>query len=249
MHKEHHPMNHSEKTEETKSEILVKERSVVIPGETLVCGMDYLPGPGTYRRGNVILAERLGLVYIEGRTIKLIPLSGKYLPKTHDVIIGKVIDVTFSGWRLDTNSAYSAMLNIKDATTEFVTRGADLTQFFNLGDYVVAKIINVTSQKLIDLTMKGPGLHKLIGGRIIKVNPHKVPRIIGKQGSMVSMIKDATGCKIIVGQNGLIWLNGEPQCEVIAVNAIQKVEEEAHVPGLTDRMKEYLGKEAQVHHD
>ena len=91
---------------------------------------------------------------IDGRTIKLIPLSGRYIPKIGDTIICKVIDVSFSGWRLDTNSAYSAMLSMKDATSEFIARGANLTQYYDVGEFLVCKIVNVTSQKLIDVTMK-----------------------------------------------------------------------------------------------
>ncbi|MEM4267531.1 MAG: exosome complex RNA-binding protein Rrp4 [Candidatus Woesearchaeota archaeon] len=224
----------------TKSELIAKDKCVVVPGEVLVEGMDYLPGFGTYRLGERILASRLGLVNIDGRAIKIIPLSGRYLPKRNDVIIGRVIDVTLNGWRLDINSAYTAMLMIKDGTSDFVNKGADLTQYYNLGDYIVCKIINVTTQKLVDVTMRGPGLKKLKNGRILKVNPFKVPRIIGKQGSMVSMIKDATKCWIIVGQNGIIWLQGKPRDEVIAVQAIRMIEKEAHLPGLTDKIKQHL---------
>ncbi len=223
-----------------KSALFVKDKDVVVPGEHLAQGMDYLPGLGTYRKGEVILAERLGLINLEGRAIRVIALSGKYMPKLNDVMIGKVVDVTLNGWRIETNSAYTAMLSIKDATSEFISRGSDLTKIFALGDYVVAKIVNVTSQKLIDLTTKAPGLKKLTGGRIIKVNPNKVPRIIGKQGSMISMIKDTTGCKITVGQNGLIWLDGEPKSEVLAIKTIRKIEDEAHLSGLTDKIKLYL---------
>ena len=229
-----------------KSALIVKDKDVVVPGEELANGMDYLPGQWTYRKGDVILSGRLGLINIEGRAVKVIPLSGKYAPKVNDVIIGKVIDVTLNGWRIETNSAYSALLGIKDATSEFISRGADLTKIFDLGDYVVAKIINVTSQKLIDLTTKAPGLKKLTGGRILKVNPNKVPRIIGKQGSMISMIKDATNCKITVGQNGIIWLEGEPKSEVIAIKTIRKIEEEAHLSGLTDKIKAYLEEEKKA---
>jgi exosome complex component RRP4 len=90
------------------SEINVKDKEISVPGEILAVGMDVLPGNGTYRDGENIIANRLGLAMVEGRTIKLIPLSGRYIPKTNDTIICKVIDVSFSGWRLDTNSAYSA---------------------------------------------------------------------------------------------------------------------------------------------
>lgn len=220
----------------------MKDKAIVVPGEVLAECMDYLPGNGAYREGEKILAGRLGLVSLNGRTIKLISLSGRYLPKKGDNIICKVIDVNIFGWRLDTNSAYSAMLSVKDATSEFINRGADLTQFFNIGDYLIGKIYNVTSQKLVDITLKGPGFRKLRGGRIFEVNTNKVPRIIGKQGSMVSMIKNMTNCKIIVGQNGWIWIDGDPKNELIAVQAIKKIEEESHLSGLTDKVKEFLEK-------
>src|SRR3989338_7307639 len=102
------------------SEVLVKEKEITVPGETLVIGMDMLPGNGTYRDGEKIVANVLGLATIDGRTIKLIPLAGRYIPKTGDTIICKVIDVGFNGWRLDTSSAYSAMLSMKDATSDFI---------------------------------------------------------------------------------------------------------------------------------
>jgi exosome complex component RRP4 len=226
------------------SKLLVKDKDVVVPGECLAEGMDYLPGSGTYREGEKIFASQLGLVAVDGRAIKLIALSGKYLPKRGDTIIGYVKEILMSGWMIDTNSAYHAMLGMKEATSEYIPKGADLTQYFNFGDYIVCKITNVTSQKLVDVTVRGPGLRKLKDGRIINVNTYKVPRIIGKKGSMVSMIKQATNCKIIVGQNGIIWLQGEdPKMELLAVNTIKKIETESHISGLTDRIKEYLEKE------
>jgi len=222
--------------------LIVKEKEITVPGEILAEGMDNLPGAGTYREGEKIIAGRLGLVYLDGRTIKLIPLSGVYIPKRGDTIMCKVIDVSFSGWRLDTNSPYSAMLSMKDGTSEYIARGADLTQYYDLGDYVVCTITNVTSQKLVDVTMKGPGLRKLKGGRMIEVDSNKVPRIIGKQGSMVSMIKQVTDCNITVGQNGLVWILGKPAGELLTIQAIRKIEQESHQSGLTDKIKAFLEK-------
>jgi exosome complex component RRP4 len=223
------------------SKLLVKDKDIAVPGEALAEGMDYLPGNGTYREGDNIHAARLGLVNVDGRAIKIVPLTGRYLPKRGDTIIVKVQEIVMSGWILDTNSAYTAMLNMKDATSEFIQKGSDLTQYFSFGDYIICKIVNVTTQMLIDVTTKGPGLRKLRGGRVIKVNTNKVPRIIGKKGSMVSMIKQATGSRIIVGQNGVIWLEGEdPKMELLAVETINKIAEESHIAGLTDRIKEFL---------
>lgn len=223
-----------------KDQVLVKDKEIVVPGEKLVQGMSYLPGPGTRRSGDFVVAQRLGMLRIDGKVAKLIPLNGPYNPKVRDKIIGKVSDVLMSGWRLDINCAYSAVLTMKDATSEFIPRGANLTKYYDLGDWVVCQVVNVTSQKLVDVSMKGPGLRKLEDGRFMKVSPFKVPRIIGKEGSMVTMIKQATNCNIVVGQNGVIWISGKPEDEVIACEAIEKIDKEAHLSGLTDRMDAWL---------
>lgn len=223
--------------------LIAKEKEVVVPGEVLATGMDYLPGAGTRRDGDNILATKVGLLFVEGRALKLIPLAGRYVPKRGDTVIAKVFDITMSGWRLEMNCAYSAMVTMRDASNDFIPKDADLRQYFDFGDYVVAKIVKVTTQKLIDLTMKGPGLRKLGPGRVINVNPYKVPRIIGKKGSMVSMVKQATGTRIIVGQNGLIWIQGDdPAKERLAVETIKKIEAESHISGLTDKIKAHLEK-------
>ena len=224
------------------TKFLIENKSIVVPGEVIAEGNSEISGDA-YRDGDNLRSARLGLLNIENKT--LLPLSGRYVPYRGDVIISKVIDVNLNGWRLDTNSAYSAMLPLKEGVSEFVTRGADLTQFYALGDYILCKITNVTSQKLVDVTTRGPGLKKLTGGRIISVNTHKVPRIIGKQGTMVGMIKEATGCRIIVGQNGLIWIDGQPEQELLAVQTIKKIERESHVSGLTDSIKSFLEKETK----
>ena len=225
-----------------KEELLVKDNTMVVPGEILARGMSYLPGKGAYREQDHVIANRLGLLKIEGKVLQTLQVAGRYLPKKNDVVIGKVTDILMTGWRLDINSAYSAVLPLKDASFSYIARDADLTKYFELDDYVVVKITKVTTQKLVDITCKGPGLHKLREGRIIKVNTHKVPRIIGKKGSMVSLIKDTTGCQITVGQNGITWISGEPEMEVISVNVIRMIEEKSHVRGLTEEIEAYLKK-------
>lgn len=222
--------------------LLVEDKTIVTPGEELAEGMDFLPAEGTFRDNNKIISSGLGLMNINGRVIKTIPVAGRYAPKKGDTIIAKVTNILMSGWILDIDSAYSAVLSVKEAK-DFIRRDEDLTRYYSIGDYILTNIVMVTSQRLVDASMKGPGMRKLIGGRIIKVNPHKVPRIIGKKGSMVSMIKQATDSNITVGQNGLVWISGSPENEIIVVKTIKKIEQEAHISGLTDRVKIFLEKE------
>jgi len=62
---------------------------------------------------------------------------------------------------------------------------------------------------------------------------------------MIGMIKKYTDCNIIVGQNGWIWLNGEPENETVAFKAIKYVEENSHKSGLTEQVEEFLKKETK----
>ncbi|MBD3318873.1 RNA-binding protein [Candidatus Woesearchaeota archaeon] len=220
----------------------IQNKEIVVPGQVLAEGMGYVPGKGTYRDDKAVVAELMGIVTVDGKVIKIIPLRGKYMPKVRDRVIGRVIDVLMSGWRLDINCPYDAVLSMKDGSSEFIRRGADLTQYYALGEYVFCQVSNVTSQNLTDVTMRGQGLRKLEGGRIIEVNAQKIPRIIGKEGSMVMLIKKETNCQIYVGQNGRIWISGEPEKENIAVAAIRYIEENAHRKGVTDSVKALMEK-------
>jgi exosome complex component RRP4 len=222
------------------SEIKVENKAVVIPGQILANGMDYLPGEDTYRDGESIRSNVLGLANVSGRVMKVTALSGPYIPKVGDTIIGKVSDILMSGWRVQTGTPYSAMLNVRDATQRFVRKGEDLSKILEIGDSIVAKITNVTSQNLIDLTMKEPGLFQVRNGRVISVGPQKVPRIIGKSASMIQLIKRYTGCKIVVGQNGSVLIDGKAKSEEVAAQAIRMIEKFSHHSGLTAKVEDFL---------
>ena len=61
---------------------------------------------------------------------------------------------------------------------------------------------------------------------------------------MISVIKQETGCQIILGLNGVILVTGKnPEDEELAMAAIQKIENESHTSGLTDRITQFLKEE------
>src|SRR5207247_1244585 len=78
---------------------------------------------------------------------------------------------------------------------------------------------------------------KLNGGILMEVSPTKVARVIGKEGTMVSLIKDLTNCRIYVGQNGRIWLDGEDRDTAVAAMAIRLIEDRAQALGLTEAVR------------
>jgi len=214
------------------------DRKVVIPGEVIFEGEDYLPGEGTEKRNNQIIAIRYGLAEENKKLVKVIPLSGVYQPRRGNVVIGIVENVTFNGWVIDINTPENAFLSLMEVP-RYVNKD-DLEEVFMIGDMVVAKI-NAINKRGIDLTVKLKGLGRLDKGMIININPNRVPRVIGKEGSMISLIKEKTKCRITVGQNGLIWINGDKiDDELFAKKAILHVAEKSFMSGLTDEMKDWF---------
>ena len=175
---------------------------------------------------------------IEDRTVKVIPVSGTYIPRRNNVVIGKVTDITYNGWIIDINSAYQAFLPLSEVHG-FINK-FELQGYLNFGDMLIATIKSVKSRG-VDLTMKVKGMYKLEEGMIININPSKVPRVIGKKGSMISLIKEETNTRITVGQNGLIWIGSENiENQLLAKKAIMKVVENSSTKGLTEDIKEFL---------
>ncbi|SFL48716.1 exosome complex component RRP4 [Methanobrevibacter olleyae] len=216
--------------------IYVNEKDLVVPGE-LLAEDDYYSGRGTFEDDGKICSKLLGLISLRNKKISVIPLKSKYLPKKGDVVIGKIDDVRFSMWGVDINSPYSGIL---PASEVFGREKKELSRVFNIGDVLFLRIVDVDEVKKVKLGLKGRGMGKFKGGVIIDIAPTKVPRLIGKKGSMINMIKDKTGCKIIVGQNGLVWIKGNEDMEQIVKNIIKLIEREAHTSGLTDRVKNKL---------
>ena len=144
-----------------------QERKLVIPGETIVSGDEYLPGDFTRKDGKDIIANRYGLAKPSERVVKIIPVSGVFEPRRGNSVIGRISDITFNGWIVEISGPYSAFLSIAECP-RFINRN-DLAEFANIGDAVNAKIWSV-KRNSIDLTLKSRGLGKLEGGRIIKID-------------------------------------------------------------------------------
>jgi exosome complex component RRP4 len=213
-------------------------RKIVIPGEVIEKGSNFLPGEGTEKKGEEIIALKYGLAEESNRLVKVIPLAGTYIPRGGNVVIGKVEMITFNGWVIDIGTAENGFLSLSEVPGYVNKKG--LEDVMGIGDMVVAKIWNM-NKRGIDLSIKSRGLGKIDDGMIIQVNSNKVPRVIGKEGSMVKLIKDETGCSITVGQNGFIWLKGENvEKELLAKEAIMFVTEKSFVSGLTEEIKKWF---------
>lgn len=213
-------------------------RTVVVPGEVIASGEDLLPGESVRREGNDLIASRYGVAEKIGRVVKIISLSGAFIPRRNNVVIGRVSDIVHSGWIIDIDYAQNGFLPLMESP-RFVNKH-EMDQFLAIGDMVSAKIWSV-SPKGIDLAMKGKGLGKLEGGFVFRINPSRVPRVIGREGSMINLIKENTGCNITIGQNGWIWIHGENiDAEIRARKSIEFIADKVLVSGLTEQVENWF---------
>lgn len=216
-------------------------RQLVVPGYLLAEGK-YEAGANVYCEGGKFYSTVIGLAELRNNTVMVIPLRGCYIPVVGDIVIGKVVDVITTAWMLDIRSPWLAVLFAKEYLSKPLNvMKEDARDYLDVGEMIIAKVISFDRTKNPALTTKEQGLGKIQRGTVIEVDPTRVPRIIGKKGSMISMLKKDSGCQIYVGQNGRIWISGKNrEDEALVAGAIKKIEAEAHTTGLTDRIHEYL---------
>jgi len=153
----------------------------------------------------------------------LTPLESVYIPKPMHKVIGIVTEARFVSYMVDINSPFEGMILSKFLRFDL-----------SIGDIVEATVKNVESDGIVVLE----NVKRLIGGKLIEIKPSKVPRVIGKDGSMQKVIEENTKTKMEIGLNGRIWIKGENIAK--ATKAIRKIEKEAHTSGLTERIAKFL---------
>lgn len=197
-----------------------------------------------YRVGSQIRSKVLGVVFSdeEGKIIKVIPFKGKYIPSEGDLVIGKIVEVGFTSWVVDINSPYSAVLPVSEVTPKPVTiPRAGLSKILDEGDLILARVVSFDRSKDPVLTIKESRLGKIERGIVVEISPNKVARVIGKKGSMVKLLEELLDVSILVGQNGRVLVVGsDRKREELAALAVKKIEAEAHIEGLTTKIKEYI---------
>ena len=222
------------------------KRKYVIPGDLVTTG-PFRPEQNVVLEGNKIIATAIGITEIYDDAVKVIPLTGKYIPKINDLVIGKVISHSSLSWELDVNSCYVGFLPATDVFgRDFSAHADELTSKLKTGDLVAARIANFDRTRDPLLTIADRDLGKIDSGDLVKISPSKVPRLIGKRGTMIQTIEMATNAAITIGQNGWVAVSCEnPEGLLKAKKAIQMVDEQAHVANLTDQVKEMLEKKGE----
>ena len=192
--------------------------------------------------GKRIIATTIGLSDVSDDSVRVISLTGVYLPKIDDLVIGIIQYISGNSWFADINSCYQGMLLGQDV----FGRGSypttsEMKDRLDKGDIIYARIANSDRQREPLISIADKNLGKIDSGELIKISPTKIPRLIGKHGSMIQTIEASTNATITVGQNGLIVVSCDETHGLLkALAAIRMVDEQAHIVDLTDRVKKML---------
>ena len=221
-------------------------RTIVIPGQVIGDIHSKRAGQGTFVENDKILSQVLGVLNEYGNNLQVVPVRGRYDPTEGDFVIGIVEEALQSSWLVNINAPSPALLHQNEGpwNVDF----GDTDRYLNKGDAVMAKVFSVDETKKLQITLKDRNLYKIKGGYITEVEPTRVPRIIGKKGSMIALIKKYIRCRIFVGQNGRIWIDGDTQAIEEVLNIIQIIEQNSISYGLTNRIESLLKKDAKDVH-
>ena len=217
------------------------KRRYVIPGDKIIEG-NYKPLMNVIKSGNYLVSTRVGIAEAGKDGVKVIPLSGVYIPRVNDLVIGKIIDRSSLSWDVDINACFFAHLPAQDVFgRDFSPAKDDMGRQLSIGDLIIARIVSFDRTRDPMLTVQDKDLGKIPYGEFIKISPTRVPRLIGKRGSMIQTIEQATQTRVIIGQNGIVVVTGrDPDGLSLAAKAIKLVEEESHTTNLTQRVKTLL---------
>lgn len=218
-------------------------RKIVLPSQVLGDTKSNKAGRGTFIEDGRIISEKLGILNANSNYINVIPLKGRYEPTVDDFVIGVVEEALSAGWLVDINAPSPAFLHVNEVPWDI--EFGDTEKYLNRGESIMAKVTQIDELNKFQITLKDRNLYKIKGGHIIEVEPSRVPRIIGKKGSMIALIKKYIRCRIFVGQNGKIWVDGDTESIERVLQTIHKIENEAITFGLTNRIEELLKKDAK----
>jgi exosome complex component RRP4 len=216
--------------------INVKNFDIVTPGELL---SDERNGRnGTYEEDEKVYSKFLGMVQLSDRGISVNPFAGNYYPKEGDDIVGEVTEISSKYWVVDINAPFYTRLDVRDVN--FRVEESELDKYIDIGDLVYARVFRVYPNNAADISMRGTRYGKLESKMVIRIDPVKLPRLIGKEGAMINLIKDETKCDLVVGQNGIVWVDGEDKNRAAAISAIKFIDEHYVDSDLTEEVRRLL---------
>jgi len=184
-----------------------KKLGIVIPGDDLGEINDKLAGHGVLEKNGRFTAIKRGIVKEKERVVSVEPIHSKYIPRPGDLVIGYVEGCTNNIWFVDIGAPFNAILPMSLGPSKAEFGGA--RSVIDIGEAILCRVQEVEETHSSVVSMKGMGLRKINFGIVEQLPPHLIGRIIGKGGKFLSELKSNSECRIVVADNGRIWVDGD----------------------------------------
>ena len=202
------------------------ELRLVTPGMAIGPSAGIRVGSGALAQNDTIIATRLGWVKEFNNTVSVDPINSAYMPRYGDLIVATVAEVRNNLWFMNINGPFQGLLPMSLAPWK-VEFGA-ARQHMGIGDVVLARVQEVDECHNVVLTMKGVGLRRLTQGSLHSVPINHLDRLRGEGNATLQRLRDACDCRIIVGENGKVWVDGDAEGTAWARQAFDLVRNSGH---------------------
>ena len=182
-------------------------QTLVVPGEDLGESEGFEAGHGVISISGRLKAVKQGKLREKGRSISVEPIHTRYMPRPGDLVIGYIEGCTNNLWFIELGAPFNAILPMSLGPGKVDFGGTRAVM--DIGDAVLCRIQEVEETHSSVVTMKGMGLRKIKSGVIEEIDPHLLCRLIGKGGDALRRLKTETECRIVVADNGRMWIDGE----------------------------------------
>lgn len=202
------------------------EQRLVTPGMAIGPSAGKRAGSGIITEQDTMIATQLGWLQEKNNTMSVHPIHSAYMPRSGDLIVANVAEVRNNLWFMDINGAFQGLLPMSLAPWK-VEFGA-ARQHMDVGNVVLARVQEVDECHNVVLTMKGVGLRRLNQGAVESIPVQHVDRVRGEGNSLLQRLRDASDCRIMVGENGRVWIDGDSNGITWARKALKMVAEKGH---------------------
>ena len=210
--------------------------------------------------GDQLISNKAGLIDVFNDQTNILPYKNIYKPKQVDFVIGIVIGFMPNGWQIDLFSYKKHMLpaaetpilqvlnprsndksSYRRRPERFDPTKHELKDFLKIGYIIRAEVIEASrlGNSLLSMNQRG-SLEKISDAYYMKINVSKLPRIIGKKGSMLKLLEDTSNTKLFIGQNGVIAIEGTIESYRKVKETINMISKNIFTKGLTDKVLEML---------
>ena len=198
---------------------------LVAPGEDLGDSEGYEVGHGVIAIDGSIRATKNGRTNVNGKIISVEPRRTAYMPRPGDLVIGFVEGCTNNIWFVDIGAPFNAILpmSLGPSKTDF----GGTRSVIDIGEAILCRVQEVEETHSSVVTMKGMGLRKIRSGAVEIIDPHLLGRLIGKQGKALRQLKEESECRVIAGENGRIWIDGDFEGTLEVRNRLRSMTAEA----------------------